>query len=318
MSSAIKTCFLFPGQGAQEPGMARDLWEASDSVRDMFTQASRICSRDMAELLFDADESELAKTDNTQIAMALADVSAAIVAAEHGLEAAGTAGFSLGEYPALYTAGVLSTEALFTIVKIRGELMEQYSRAYDDDKGPAGLIAVVGLTLDDTREIFETLADHNAYLANHSAPKQLVVAGSGKGLAEAERIFDEAGAMRIVKLKVSGPFHSPLLAEAQRAFESELEKFDFSDPKIPFYANVTGDLVQSGAHARELCGKQIVNTVQWVRTEESIDRDGYERILEVGPGKVLSGLWRGYRKGEPACKPAGSVEQITALESGQK
>ena len=318
MSGTNKSCFLFPGQGAQEPGMARDLWEASDSVREMFTHASRACDRDMAELLFEADESELAKTDNTQIAMALADVAAAIVCGEYGIVPAGTAGFSLGEYPALYTAGVLSADALFGIVKIRGELMEQHSREYDDDSGPAGLIAVVGLTLDETREVFDALAAHNAYLANHSAPKQLVVAGSGSGLAEAERRFDEAGAMRIVKLKVSGPFHSPLLADAQRDFEAELQKFDFSDPKIPFYANVTGDLVQTGAQAREFCGKQIVNTVQWVETEKSIDRDGYERIFEVGPGKVLSGLWRGYRKGEPACKPAGTVEQIAALESAQK
>ncbi|MFW6368266.1 MAG: ACP S-malonyltransferase [Spirochaetota bacterium] len=308
-----KTCFLFPGQGAQAPGMARDLWEHSEEVRRLFDEAGRICERDMKALLFEATEEELGKTDNTQISLALADLAAAVVCREHNVEPAGCAGFSLGEYPALHTAGVLTTDALFHIVRIRGELMERYSREYDDEKGPAGLLAVIGLTLEECRRILEELAEAGAFLANHSAPKQLVIAGSGTGLAEAERRFDEAGAMRIVKLKVSGPFHSPLLETARRDFEKALTEFHFEDPVLPYYANVTGQRVGTGGEARDLCGKQLVSTVQWVGCEQSIDADGYDRILEVGPGKVLSGLWRGYRRGEPACLQAGTVEKIAEL-----
>lgn len=308
--STKRYAFLFPGQGAQKPGMAKDLWEYSETVRDLFARAGDLCDRDIAGLLFDGTEEDLAKTDNTQIAMAVADLSAEIVCREHGMEPAGTAGFSLGEYPALHAAGVLDTEAMVEIVKIRGELMEAYSREFDDDEGPAGLIAVLGKTLEESQDTLEMLSEHRAYLANHSAPKQMVIAGSGHGLQTAEKAFNELGARRVVWLKVSGPFHSPLLEEARVEFQKELERFTFNDPAIPVYANATGARLSSGEEARTLCGKQIVTTVQWVSCEQGIDESGFDAIVETGPGTVLSGLWKSYRRGEPACKAAGSVDSI--------
>lgn len=308
--STKRYAFLFPGQGAQKPGMAKDLWEFSETVKGLFRSAGELCGRDLTELLFEGTEEDLAKTDNTQIAMAVADIAAETVCREHGIAPAGTAGFSLGEYPALHAAGILSTDAVIEIVKIRGELMEAYSREFDDEQGRAGLIAVLGKTLEESRETLEMLGAHRAYLANHSAPKQMVIAGSGHGLAKAEEAFTELGARKVVRLKVSGPFHSPLLEGGRKDFEKELKRFLFNDPVIPVYANATGKRLSSGAEARDLCGKQIVSTVQWVACEQGIDTDGYDSILETGPGTVLSGLWKSYRRGEPACRAAGSVESI--------
>ncbi|MFW6368105.1 MAG: ACP S-malonyltransferase [Spirochaetota bacterium] len=314
--STKRYAFLFPGQGAQEPGMAKDLWDSSEAVREFFARAGDLCGRDIPGLLFEGTEEELAKTDVTQIAMAAADVAADMVCREHGLEPSGAAGFSLGEYPALHAAGVLSTDAMVDIVKIRGELMEAYSREFDDEEGPAGLIAVLGKTLEESRETLEALGEHRAYLANHSAPKQLVVAGSGHGLKKAEQAFSELGARKVVKLKVSGPFHSPLLEDARKEFRKELDRFEFSDPVMPVYANATGTRLSTGSEARDLCGKQIVSTVQWVSCEQGIDDGRYDAVLETGPGTVLSGLWKSYRRGEPACKPAGTIDAIRAAARG--
>lgn len=309
----MKTCFLFPGQGAQFPGMARDLYEHSSAVRELFDTASDICGIHVPKLLFEADETELNRTDLTQIAMAVAGTSAAIVCHEHGIDPDGVAGFSLGEYPALHAAGILETKDYLYLVKRRGELMEQYSRQSDDDTGAAGLIAVLGLNRDAAAPVLDDLGTKGAFLANHSSPTQLVIAGSGSGLEVAEAAFADAGARRVVRLKVSGPFHSPLLEDARQEFEAELESAHFRDPVLPVYANVTGKRIRSGNEAKELCAQQIVSTVEWVAEEEAIQSDGYERILETGPGSVLAGLWKSFHRGEPACLTAGTLEAIGTL-----
>ncbi|MFP4510804.1 MAG: ACP S-malonyltransferase [Spirochaetaceae bacterium] len=309
----MKTCFLFPGQGAQFPGMSKDLHEYSAAVRELFQTASDVCGIDVKHLLFEADEAHLNRTDLTQIAMAVADTAAAIVCHEHGIDPDGVAGFSLGEFPALHAAGVLDTEDYLRLVKRRGELMEKHSRSSDDSSGAAGMIAVLGLGREAAQPVLEELADFGAFLANHSSPAQLVIAGTGAGLARAEEAFSSAGARRVIRLKVSGPFHSPLLEEARLEFESELGRVVFRDPKLPVYANVTGTRIQSGSEAQTLCAQQIVSTVEWVAEEEAIRGDGYERMLETGPGTVLCGLWKSFNRGEPACVPAGTTEAIQAL-----
>lgn len=309
----MKTCFFFPGQGAQFSGMARDLYDHSAAVRELFETATDVCKIDVSRLMFEADESELNRTDYTQIAMAVADTAAAIVCEEHGVRPDGVAGFSLGEYPALHAAGVLSTHDYLHLVKRRGELMEKYSRQNDDDSGAAGLIAVLGLSRESASAVLDVLAEKGAFLANHSSPSQLVIAGTGAGLEAAENAFTHAGARRVVRLKVSGPFHSPLLEDARREFEAELAGVPFGDPKIPVYANVTGRQITSGEEAQKLCAQQIVSTVEWVAEEKTVLSTGFDRILETGPGSVLTGLWRGYHRGDPSCKPAGTLEAIQSL-----
>ncbi len=307
-----KIAFLFPGQGAQYPGMAKDLWESSQKVKELFELASDVSKIDLKRLLFEGTEEELKATDKTQIAVTLASLSASLVLKEHGIEPEGFAGFSLGEYSALNEAGVIKLDDLFKIVKVRGELMEEASRKLDSSSGKAGMAAVVGFTYEKAIEAMEKLEGAEVYLANYSSPSQVVLAGTADGLDKAEGVFKEAGARRFIRLKVSGPFHSPLLGYARDGLEEYLKDIDFSDPSKAVYSNVTGDRVKSGNEAKENCVKQVVTTVRWVTEEESLLRDGFNDFYEAGPGKVLSGLWRSFNR-EYACKPAGTLEDIKAI-----
>jgi [acyl-carrier-protein] S-malonyltransferase len=312
----VSTCFLFPGQGAQYPGMAKDLWETSAKVKELFTLASDSTGMDCERLLFEGSEEELKATDKTQVAMTLASVAASLVLKERGVTPAGCAGFSLGEYSALYEAGVIRLEDLFPIVKARGELMEKASRSLDaaaGGSGQAGMAAVLGMEYSAALEVLEAQASEEVYLANHSSPKQIVLAGTGSGLAAMEERFKAAGARRYVILKVSAPFHSPLLKEAAAGLEEFLASINFSDPRKAVYSNVTGKRYTSGQEAKENCVRQVVSMVRWVDEEESLVADGYTRFLEVGPGSVLSGLWKAFNRELP-CLAAGKLEDIEKLE----
>jgi len=198
--------------------MAKDLWESSPEVKDLFALASESTSMDLRRLLFEGSEEELKATDNTQVAVTLASVAASLVCKQKGIDPEGFAGFSLGEYSALYEAGVLALEDLFPIVKIRGQLMEKAARALDkpDSEGRAGMAAVLGLDFAKAQEVLGTLAGKQVFLANYSSPAQIVLGGTAEGLAEAESAFKESGARRYVVLRVSAPFHTPLLEQARK------------------------------------------------------------------------------------------------------
>ena len=308
----MKTCFLYPGQGAQYPGMGQDLWSASAGVKELFSLAASATGMDLKRLLFEGSEEELKSTDKTQIAVTLMNLAASRMLKERGVEPDGVAGFSLGEYSALYEAGVLRLEDLFPVVKARGELMEAASRKLDGPAGPAGMAAVLGLPLEDCEKVLASLPGAQVFGANYSSPKQIVLAGTAEGLNQAEAAFKAAGARRVVRLKVSAPFHSPLLEEARVRFAEVLAGVRFSDPAKPLYANVTGGRVTTGAGMRELCIRQVISPVRWVRLEESLLADGYRRLVESGPGSVLGGLWKAFNEQIP-CLPAGKLENIEGI-----
>ncbi|MEW5815922.1 MAG: ACP S-malonyltransferase [Spirochaetota bacterium] len=312
----MKTCFLFPGQGAQYPGMGKDLWETSPRVKELFQLASDTTSMDLKKLLFEGSEEELKSTNNTQVAVTLVNTASAMVLKEKGIIPEGVAGFSLGEYSALWEAGVIALKDLFPIVKARGEFMEKNSRKLDTEAGAAGMAAVVGLSIDDARPVLENLKG-SVFMANHSSPIQIVLAGTSDGLKKAEKFFEEAGAMKYVFLKVSGPFHSPLLEEAKKELESFLNQYTFNDPGKPVYANYTGQRVTSGAEAKQNCVQQVVSTVKWVDIEQNILDDGFERFIETGPGSVLAGLWKSFNRKE-RCKAAGTLADIQKIVEESK
>jgi [acyl-carrier-protein] S-malonyltransferase len=310
----MKRCFLFPGQGAQYPGMARDLWESSPRVKEMFQSASDALRMDMKKLLFDSTEEDLKATDKTQVAMTLASLCSSAVLRERGITPDACAGFSLGEYAALCESGVLKFEDVFPIVRIRGELMEKAARGLDSKDGAPGMAAVLGLPAEKTLSTVGGLSSLGVYPSNHNSPVQVVVSGTARGLARAETELKAAGAKRLVRLQVSGPFHSPLMAEARSAFDAALASFAFADPAVDVYSNVTGRKIGSGEEARELCGKQLVSMVRWVDVQEALLADGSDRFFEAGPGTVLTGLLRALRP-EARCFPAGTLVSISkALE----
>lgn len=291
--------------------MGRDLWDASAGVKELFRSASEATGIDLEALLFRGSEAELQATNRTQLAVTLVNAAVARVLAERGVAAHGYAGFSVGEYAALAAAGVIAHEDLFRIVQARGELMEQASRGADTAGGPAGMAAVIGLAPEAVSAALQE-AGEGVYAANFSSPRQVVLAGTVEGLARAEAACSAAGARRFVRLKVSGPFHSPLIERARERFAEVVANFEFRDPTAPVYANVTGGLVASGAEARRLCVEQIVSGVQWVTEIRSLLAAGYGRFLETGPGSVLTGLLRGFDTGGVECAPVGTMEQVEA------
>ena len=307
----MRTCFLFPAQGAQYPGMARDLWDHSPAVKDLFGIASDATGIDLRQLLFEGTEEALRATDRTQIAVTLANMSAATVLGEHGVTGDAFAGFSLGEYSALHLAGVIGAADIFPIAKARGIAMEAASRASDTPDGRSGMAAVIGLAPERVEAAIADLTDGSIFIANYSSPRQVVLAGTAGGLRDAEAACKEAGARRFITLKVSGPFHSPLIQDAADRLAEVLAGIPFADPVRPVYANVTGAQVTSGNEARQLCVRQVVCSVRWTDQVGALQAAGYERYLEVGPGQVLAGLFRGF-PGRFRCEAAGTLEAIEA------
>jgi [acyl-carrier-protein] S-malonyltransferase len=311
--------FLFPGQGAQYQGMALDFL-VSGAVKKIFDAASAVFEKDAEALLRDSDADTLKRTDVSQPTVTLANLAAAAYLAEQGWQPAACAGFSLGEYAALVCAGVIGAEDCLRLVKERGKAMQQSAdrlreAAGGDPAAAPGMAAVIGLP---PAQVEELIAKWSAaglkdlYAANINSPKQVAVSGTAAALTEAETRFKEAGARRVLRLQVAGPFHSPLLADAAEAFRPVLEAVTFNDPKIPLYSNVTGKQVSSGAEAKQLALLQITSPVRWVDEEAAIAAGNFAACFEVGPGKVLQGLWKDTENAIP-CHAAGTVEDIKNL-----
>ncbi|OQX30113.1 MAG: hypothetical protein B0D92_00175 [Spirochaeta sp. LUC14_002_19_P3] len=306
----MTTVFLFPGQGAQFPGMGKDFYEADSGVRKLFEEASDVGGKNWAKILFEGTAEELKATDVAQIAIVLVSIAASMALKARGIDASACAGFSLGEYSALYQAGVLSRGDLLRVIDKRGELLERISRTKDDADGPAGMMAVLGLDAETIAQEIQGL--ENVYAAIHSSPAQTVLAGTAAGLSAAEKVLDKAGAMRLVRLRVSGPFHSPLLSDARDEFAEVLRNTNFADPKIPIVVNTTATPPLSGDALRKTCVDQLDNRVRWVECQNALMAMEPQRVLEAGPGQVLCGLWKTMKYGLRA-HPAGTLEAIEGL-----
>lgn len=311
----MKRMYLFPGQGAQYPGMGIDFWKHSTRVQELFQRASSITGMDLYKILSEGTEEELKSTKIAQVVITLINLSIAEALREQGIRPDGVAGFSLGEYAALAEAGILSLEETFQLVQIRGTLMEQVSRKWDSTEGQAGMAAVIGLEAPRIEEVLRGMDE--VFPANYNSPLQTVISGTARGLSLAEERLKQAGARRVIRLKVSGPFHSPLLQEAREKFEAELEKVVWKDPCIPLYSNVTGKGISRGTEAKRLAGEQIISPVRWTTVEQEIRGEGYHAILETGPGTVLTGLWKAFCA-DPVCVPIGKWEELEELKINEK
>jgi [acyl-carrier-protein] S-malonyltransferase len=290
--------------------MGKDFFDASSSVRELFHMASELTGTDMELLLFKSDPEELKKTENTQSAITLMNLSVRRFLTEKGISSAGAAGFSLGEYSALVDAGVLREEDVFPVVLKRGSLMAHAVSSDPALASESGMAAVIGLDAAIIDKLISSVDE--LYSANYNAPGQTVISGRKSSIEKATELLKEAGARRVIPLKVSGPFHTPLLHEARDRFTEYLKDIPFSDPVKPLFSNVTGARVKTGEEARKLCGEQIVSPVRWTDVEAAILAEGFETTLETGPGKVLAGLWKsGFEKG--SCRSTDKVEATAAL-----
>ncbi len=279
-----KTAFLFPGQGAQYCGMGKDFYEQYEAAREVYRLAEKATGLDVAALCFEEDE-RLHITEYTQIAMLATEVAILKVLEQKGLKADCCAGLSLGEYGALAAARVMEPEDLFRLIRCRGIYMQE---AY-----PTGgaMTAVLGLDADTIREVCQA-TEGIVSIANDNCPGQIVITGQEQAVEAAAEKLREAGAKRCVPLKVSGPFHSALLAGAGEKLAEKLAEVMVQDPLIPYLCNVEAAPVTDKSRVKELLAKQVCGTVRWRETMEHMLADGVDTFVEIGPGKTLAGFLR--------------------------
>ncbi|MBO5137241.1 MAG: ACP S-malonyltransferase [Spirochaetaceae bacterium] len=315
-----KYAFLFPGQGAQTQGMIKDVCDSYPQARKCLDSISEIAGEDMVKLLWETEAAELARSDRSQLAITAASLAVAAALKSKGVEPSVCAGFSLGEFPALCMSGVLSFEDTIRVVKRRGQIMQSVCEdiARCNAGNPPGMAAVVGLAPEKVVEIAN--AAGGVYAANMNSARQTVVAGTAKGLEKAEELCKQAGARRFVRLAVAGPFHSPLMQLAADEFEKAISNVQFNNPVVTLLSNVTGEKATSGKEIKKNAVLHLTNPVLWTAEETVlggiVGNDSAEwNILEVGPGKVLSGLWRDTEFAEKwAAVPVNTADSITSIE----
>lgn len=291
-----KYAFLFPGQGAQVPGMMKDVCDAFPESKKVLEDASAIWGKDICKLMWESEADELNRSDNSQMAITASSIAVMKALETKGIKPGAAMGFSLGEFPALYAAGVLSFEDVIKVVSMRGAIMQKVCEqiALENEGHAPGMTAVVGLSPDQVKEIASKC--ENVFAANMNSPKQTVLSGTFDGLTKAEALAQEAGARRALRLKVAGPFHCPLMQRAADEFEKAIADITFNDPKIPLFSNVTGKQAVSGAEIKKNAVLHLTNPVLWTDEEkvlyDMMNASGEEwKVYETGVGKVLAGLW---------------------------
>lgn len=279
-----KTAFLFPGQGAQYIGMAKEFYEQLPECKLVFDAAQKASGLDVAALCFEEND-KINITEYTQICMLTAEAAILTALESRGYRANVTAGLSLGEYGALLAAKVLTMEDAFALVRKRGIYMQEAV--------PTGgaMAAVLGLDAGAIEQACEE-TEGIVSIANYNCPGQIVITGESEAVAKAGEACSKAGAKRVVPLKVSGPFHSRMLEGAGEKLAKELEQVTVSMPQIPYLSNVTADYVTDSEPVKSLLERQVSSSVRWQQSVERMIADGVEEFVEIGPGKTLSGFMR--------------------------
>lgn len=283
-----KTAFLFPGQGAQYPGMGRDFYEVMPVCRQVIDRASQIAGINLKEICFEENE-KLHVTEYTQIAMLAVETAILKALEAEDIKADAAGGLSLGEYGAVVASGAMSMEDAFHIVRKRGIYMQEAV-----PEGGA-MSAVLGMEAELIERICEE-TEGEVSIANYNCPGQIVITGEAQAVAKASESLKAAGGKRILPLKVSGPFHSRLLVQAKERLEKELETVTVREPQIPYTSNVTGQYVTKKEEIKPLLAQQVSASVRWQQCVETMLADGVDTFVEIGPGKTLSGFMRKINK----------------------
>ena len=298
-----KIAFIFPGQGAQAAGMGQDFYEQTETGKAIFDKASEILGFSMPELCFEKND-RLDITEYTQPAMVTASIAMMKVFIERtGVRPDAAAGLSLGEYPAMVAAGVMSPEDAIRTVRQRGILMQEAV--------PAGLGSMAAVLAKDASEIEKVIAPiEGVQIANYNCPGQVVISGKKEAVAEAADRLKEAGAKRVLPLKVSGPFHSAMLTEAGEKLYEVLEDVTLSEPAVPYVANVTADYVTKKEDVKPLLKSQVSSSVRWEQSIRRMLADGIDTFIEIGPGKTLTGFMKKIDKNAKAM----NIEKLEDIE----
>jgi [acyl-carrier-protein] S-malonyltransferase len=298
--------FLFPGQGSQAVGMGRAFYHASPAAKAVFDAADAALGFSLTRLVFEGPEADLALTANTQPAVLTASVAAATVCQERGLAPSLAAGHSLGEYSALVVAGALRFEDAVRVVRKRGEFMQAAVPV-----GTGAMAAVMGLDLDGVADVCREAADGEVVeIANVNGAGQTVIAGHRGAVERAVKLAAARGGRKSVMLPVSAPFHSSLMRPAAERLRPELEAIEVRDPRVPVARNVDGELTRTAADVTRYLLEQVASPVRWTDCVRRLAAEGATAFVEVGPGRVLSGLL----KRIVAAAPAYAVEDPVGLD----
>jgi [acyl-carrier-protein] S-malonyltransferase len=283
-----KLAFLFPGQASQYPGMGKDLAANFPESRAVFDEADAALGFSISQLCFEGSEEALKLTENTQPAILTVSVAAYRALASRGIEPDFAAGHSLGEYSALVAAGALEFSDAVKLVRQRGRYMQEAVPA-----GEGAMAAILGLSPADVAEVCKKAAGGEVVSpANLNSPEQTVIAGSAAAVKRAVETASQSGAKRAVILSVSAPFHCAMLMPAQQRLEPDLRATKFSDLRFPLVTNADAEAITSGDEARESLIRQVTMPVRWLESVREMIEQGVNIFVEVGPGKVLSGLLR--------------------------
>lgn len=282
-----RLAFLFPGQGAQMPGMGRDFFENYPEAKELFEEADELLGKNFSRLIFEGSKDELTETKNSQPAIFVTSLAILQTLKKQlpDLTPQVCAGLSLGEYPALVASGKLSFAEALKIVAKRGELMDDACIRY-----PGTMRVVLGMSEEQVKEAIDGI--RGVWIANLNCPGQVVISGEVKAIEEASKRLSAAGAKRVLPLEVAGAFHSGLMEEAQQKLAPLIEGADLQSSDIAVVMNVPGDFVEDLKQMRFFMIEQITHSVRWERGIRKIDEKGIDLYLEIGPGKTLSGMNR--------------------------
>ena len=302
----VRTAFVFPGQGAQFVGMGKDFYDSFDWAKSMYEEANEVLGKEITRICFEGPEDELTLTENTQPAILIHSIIALKSLSEHGIDAVVAAGHSLGEYSALVAAGVLEFRDAVHAVQKRGQYMQEAVPV-----GVGAMAAIIGLDLTEVEKLCESVSSAESFVqpANMNSPIQVVVAGHKEAVEKLADEASKAGAKKSVLLPVSAPFHCSLMKPAEIKLKAKLEEIAFKDSKFPVVTNVDCEPVSDGEKARDSLVRQVCSPVRWTDTMAHLVNLKVERVIEFGPGKVLSGLFKRYDK-SISCIPIGDMDSL--------